>query len=95
MNRRRRYKSEDQILKAIDRAHERLTKYGLLHDCTKDAMAVLIKSGDSVSTHKETIKTCIRNMDRIKYQVLPHLGRKLSEMRTETFSFQNDRSIPV
>lgn len=91
----RRFRTEQQILSAIDRAHERLAKYGVLHDRTEDVKKALILKGESVSVQNETLKTCIRNMKRIKNCVLPHLGRKLSEMRTETFSFQNDKSIPV
>lgn len=91
----RRYKSESQILSAIDRAHERLAKYGVLHDYTEDVKKALILKGESVSVQNETLKTCMRNMERIKNCVLPHLGRKLSEMRTETFAFSSDRSVPV
>ncbi len=91
----RRYKSEQQILSAIDRAHERLAKYGVLHDYTEDVMKELIRNGEPTGPQRETLKTCTRNMDRIRNQVLPHLGRKLSEMRTETFSFAGDKSIPV
>jgi len=73
----RRYKSESQILSAIDQAHERLDMYAAMYHGTGD---------------KRRAK---RNIERIENQVLPHLGRKLSEFRTTIFQFVGNKSIPV
>ncbi len=80
MKNRRRFKTEQQILSAIDRAHERMAEYGRLFSAAKNEAAE-VRYG--------------RNINRIENCVLPHLGRKLSEFRTETFRFTNDRSVPI
>ncbi len=95
-----RYRSEEQIIKAIDRAHERLAKYGVLHDVTQEQIRKSIKEGSSsafIGDQKLTVEKCVRNMNRIRNQVLPHLGEKLSEFRTMMLPLESkmDYSIPM
>ncbi len=89
----KRYESEQEILDAIDRAHERIaelkrtavTELWLVDNCAAEQK----RTGEGCYDHDHQGKadTAFRSIERLENQKIPKLGQALAAFRTQTMPF--------